>query len=209
MSGYGEVSSSGRADGGAYGIGLPPQSSVTGMSPEYIMMRCRSQLQEMDRQARQSMQYVDDQSRKAEALGREIQELRDLESLMRDSEATGDDGFDIDQLKEDKCAQLAEFLGIEDATSYSPEDITAEFGRIMRERFGIEPDGHDGHFDLNALKNEIDNRIESQRRLNAGNEMLMMNLQNLMQQRSQALQAGSNFLASVHDATKTIVGNIR
>ena len=60
-----------------------------------------------------------------------------------------------------------------------------------------------------ALGRELQNLSEQQSKANTDNEMVMMQLQAAMQRRSQTIQAGSNFLASLHDATKTIVGNLR
>ena len=64
-------------------------------------------------------------------------------------------------------------------------------------------------FDLQALEAAIDRLTKEQRRLNTGNEMVMMQLQDAMQRRSQILQLGANMLAATDDATKTIIGNLR
>ena len=59
------------------------------------------------------------------------------------------------------------------------------------------------------IKSLIDDVNEQLREVNSGNEMLMIQLQSTMQQRTQIIQLGSNMLKAYDEATDSIVGNMR
>jgi len=179
------------------------------LTPAMILSIVSSQLRDMDRQIRLSMLEVQGTRDRAQEIGEQIQSLRDLESALRDDGHAYEDGeIDIRELNDPQSDTLREALGITSAYRDDDNGIRLQFEMTMREH-GIEFDDSDWSFDVNIIKSKIDNLQEEQRQINAGNEMVMMGLQSAMQQRTQILQTGSNLIASIHDAAKTIVGNLR
>jgi hypothetical protein len=178
------------------------------LTPELIMSFVRNRLSEMDRQIRTAVLEVEGTHSAANDLSNQIQALQDLETLLRGSGDVSDGKYDMRVLNDGDSNAIATEFGLD--RSGDDEAIGAEFIREVNDRYpGLDAQGHDNQMDLSCIQSQIDTLQEELRQLNSGNEMKMMHLQNLMQQRSQTLQAGSNFLASIHDGAKTIVGNLR
>jgi hypothetical protein len=60
-----------------------------------------------------------------------------------------------------------------------------------------------------AMQRRIDATNEELRQLSSGNEMRMVRLQSLMQQRTSVIQAGSNMLKALDEAMDAVVANLR
>ena len=63
--------------------------------------------------------------------------------------------------------------------------------------------------DLGVIEDKIQALTEEQRLINSGAEMMMVQLQSRMQQRTQIIQLGSNMLKSIDEGLDTIIGNMR
>ncbi len=179
------------------------------MTPAFILWFAQSHLRDMDRQIRETMLDIQGTHSRAEAIGEEIKALRELDTLLREDDHAYSDGrINMDHLNDNESWELRRDLGL---SRHRDDDASmrAEFRELLRSEYGIEIANSDTDFDLTTIKNRIDNLTEEQKRINAGNEMKMMGLQNAMQQRSQVLQAASNFLASIGDSADTIIGNLR
>ena len=61
----------------------------------------------------------------------------------------------------------------------------------------------------NSLTGTVEALQSEQRELNSFNEIRMIQLQSVMQQRSQVIQLSTNIIKSINDAQKAIVGNFR
>jgi hypothetical protein len=71
--------------------------------------------------------------------------------------------------------------------------------------------GADSNKDLNSNEwlNVTKGVEESLSDLNSDNEMLMLNVQTLMQQRNQISQFASNVLNTMNESVKAVIGNLR
>lgn len=78
--------------------------------------------------------------------------------------------------------------------------VDSEVPATGRSRTGI---------DLDTMGRNGDRLRKDKTATNAGQEQTMMKLQAAMQTRAQTVQSGSNFLAAIHNSTRTIVGNLR
>ena len=94
------------------------------------------------------------------------------------------------------------------------------FQKQIKEKYGIESfdavakrAGIEEHLTEANFQQLIDTRIEELQtdiqKLNTENEMSMVKLQSMMQQRTSIIQLGSNMLKSLDEANDTIVGNMR
>jgi hypothetical protein len=179
------------------------------LTPQLILYICRKQLNQMDADIRRTMLDIDGTHRRSEELAHQIDALEELETALRDTDHVCSDGVvDVNKLNDRRtdCANLRVKLGL--PGEREDGDMRDEFAALM-ERYGIEYSSSDSSFNLSTIQSKIEQLKNEQQTINSGNEMKMMWLQNAMQQRTQTLQAGSNFLASINDTLKTIVGNLR
>jgi hypothetical protein len=96
-------------------------------------------------------------------------------------------------------------------------DGTVDWSRVpedqrvaLQERFaraGMDGVAHPVNRD--ALQDQIDRLGEDLKRVNSGNEMLMVQLQSTMQQRTSVVQMSTNMLKSIDEGMDAIVGNLR
>lgn len=128
----------------------------------------------------------------------------------------------IDQYGEDGAREVLRDLGFPQAetgrptVSWSAPPISGNADNFssnvvksfLTNTYGITPP-EGNSFNINIVDTMIDDLTEQQRVANSSNEMLMMQLQSRVQQRTQIIQLGSNMLASIDKANDTIIGNIR
>ena len=79
-------------------------------------------------------------------------------------------------------------------------------GHATDEDHGID---NNRHLNQREWSKVIDQLKQSQEALNSDNELTMMKLQTLMQQRNQVSQFASNMLNVLHENAKAVIGNIR
>jgi hypothetical protein len=233
----------------------PPLTGISfgqNLTPEMILFMCQRQLQQMDIQIGNAIALMEQNRVRADDIGRQILEYRELLNSLRGCGAFEDGKLKLDKLNDPECAALRQQLGLDDedallallpdeatmeSLGYTSGQITAVnnartairnasdlsttteepfnddamrvvFTLYMRNEHGIEI-GSGNDIDLTILEDKIQALTEEQRLVNSESEMMMVQLQSRMQQRTQIIQLGSNMLKSIDEALDTVVGNMR
>lgn len=156
------------------------------LSPDTIIALMQRRLRDINEQVSTLTTALQDRSQAAEDLSGRLQELRAYQEALRASEEGGHPQLD--------GATPAAYR---------------EHGATLHD-WGVSlgfPSGTD--MTMEAVQTRIDGVNEQLREVNSDNEMLMIQLQSAMQQRTQIIQLGSNMLKAFDEGTDTIVGNMR
>ncbi len=179
------------------------------LTPQIILWLCQKRITQMDRDIRQEMMAIDGTHARSKELSAQIEALQQLKSQLRENGYAYSDGkIDVNKINDhnDACDTMREAL---DLPQDDDDAIMRGYFADAMERYDITYSPDESSFNLACIDDKIEMLRNEQQTINSGNEMKMMWLQDQMQRRTQTLQAGSNFLASINDATKTIVGNLR
>lgn len=156
------------------------------LSPESIIALVRTRVRDMDRQVATITGALESRQREATELSAHLQELRAFQEATR----TG---------RRDGHADM----------STAPPPEYAHHGADLHE-WAASLEFRNGYVvNEGSIQSLIDDVNEQLREVNSGNEMLMIQLQSTMQQRTQIIQLGSNMLKAYDEATDSIVGNMR
>ena len=151
------------------------------LTPEQILAMVERRLQDLDRQIQDCSLAVEGSTRRADEIAARLSDRR---ALQQDLERIPlDDGGRYDW-----------------GRAPAGVDATALRSRLETLGLGDTP---------GAVQASIDGLNESLRRVNSGNEMRMVQMQSAMQDRTAAIQMGTNMLKSLHEGTTAIVGNLR
>jgi hypothetical protein len=179
----------------------------THLTPEMILAMVRRQLNQMDDQIKNAMEVIQDRRQRAESLGGQIQRIRELQSALRDCEHIWDgDTIRMDRLNDPEAAALRAAIGL---ANHSDDDVIIDRFQAVCAELGLEISTADRGLPVSVIEQKIDTLTEQQRVANSENEMLFMQLQSAVQQRSQIIQLGTNMLKSVDDAVGSVIGNMR
>ncbi len=164
--------------------------SGASVTPESIMGLLQNQVSNIDAQIQGITSEID---RRTE-LARELGDRNAALAALRDALAAlpGDDAVVVDGLLVNGVP-LKEFL-----------DNNGLVGEVHFTR-----EGGQATISKSSVDTLIARTSEQQREANSGNELDMIRLQSVMQQRSQAITMASNMIKSIHDTLKSIVSNLR
>ncbi len=171
--------------------------------------------------------------RKANGLRDFIQDLRACDDI-----TDGDGKISLDKLNDDCASDLRRAIGLgtrEDLLAlvqddpgllakvqglpageigdfggtFNDDDTEKLFAKLVKSRFDVDISSTADSMNIQVFDDALDTVTENQRLANSNSEMLMVQLQSRMQQRSQIIQLGSNMLKSVDDGISSIIGNMR
>lgn len=156
------------------------------VTPESVLAMMQTRLRDMDRQVDSTMRALNHATEQAQSIGRDLGQVRDA-MMMLESKVKSDGGYEVN------AAEL-ELMTLGDGTSIAS---------VLREQ-GIPIPPTKSAFDqaVTGLNDDI-------RTANASNEMMMIQLQSAMQQRTSIIQLGSNVLKSIDEGIDSVVGNLR
>lgn len=210
--------------------GVVEASLVRTMSADDIVMYVRSQLGSIDGQLNDYKNIVVAKQKKSEELREVTALLRELKGG-RDELKGGNAAVDTSTEPEkynrlmtllaknsDSASAKSAYDGLLDSyggyqateTIELPDGRAVQKGEVDGIMAGADPgDIHD--VNLNAIETQsvMDNVKQSLEGINSDNEMVMMELQKLMQQRNQITQFASNALNVDNETKKGVIGNIR
>lgn len=169
---------------------------MQGISPEMILTMLRMRLRDLDMQVINVTRDIERATNEAERLGGEISELRALQQELewvRDRDGNYNFPESVVPAPPD---------GWQDA---HPGQDYGRWLHALKSRLDALGVGRRDE----ALQRRIDGLGEQQRQVNSGNEMRMVQMQSLMQQRTSMIQLGSNLLKAIDEATDSVVGNLR
>ncbi len=159
----------------------PTPLRAASLTPEVILAMMERRLQDMDRQIVECSQTIENSTRRADEVAGTLADRRALQQDLERIPLDDDGRFDWGRV---------------------PTGVDGPALRSRLETLGLgDTPG--------AVQASIDGLNESLRRVNSGNEMLMVQLQSAMQERTSVIQMGSNMLKSLHEGTSAIVGNLR
>ncbi len=107
-----------------------------------------------------------------------------------------------------QCGVIGADGNIGGSETVTMPDGTTRTGAQVAAELGI-PLNSDGLLTGENLTSAISATQSELQDLNSGNELRMIELQTIVQQRSSILNLGTNLLKAMDDATKNIVGNVR
>lgn len=171
---------------------LDARLASDGMGPEAVVALMQIRLRDLDGQIAQLTNDMNRRTREAEALGERLQEQR---ALQQEADLLGR-GEHGEYVRRDEPPEG--WVPPRDGVTWD------DYQNALLERLRSE-----GITNRDAMQRRIDATNEELRQLSSGNEMRMVRLQSLMQQRTSVIQAGSNMLKALDEATDAVVANLR
>jgi hypothetical protein len=167
------------------------------LTPGAVLAMMQRRLADLDGQVATTMEAIENATRTAEAINGRVQDLRRaLEHLEPHFRADGTLWLPTDKAEYDAALTLPDGRHI--------THILAAAGAEFNEEGQLS-----GTFTRARMDTLIQRATDDLRTATSGNEMLMIQLQSAMQQRTSAIQLGSNVLKAIDDGMDSVVGNIR
>jgi hypothetical protein len=173
-----------------------PPPMLEGLSPEMVLALVRQRMEDLDLQIHSRSAEILRSTEKARALSAEIQALEAIKAKAV-SQGGKDPSIRYDHRGSDNLVSI-------DGGSHTVAEVARRYGVSG----AVEGLVKDGKISASALSDLIESRRQELQRVNSGNEIRMMELQQLMQRRAEILSLGSNLLRTFHEATQQIVRNV-
>lgn len=205
----------------AAGMEVALNRSRTTMSAEDIMAYVQQALDNIDGGFKRYKDEIEARQAKAN-------KIRELMSTIRaNASAEGGNGhLGADKIKEKLDAALEDPALQDSATQEVLQNLRNSYkveerddgggGQVGADGIaGVDGDGHITDieryrgFGKEAVVDTLKNLEERLTTLNSDNELVMMNLQKLMQQRNQVTQFSSNVMNMINETLKGVIGNLR
>lgn len=190
-------------------------SSLTGLlgefgfSPELVLYMANKRMSDIDGQVRTSMKELDSAYSQSEKVGKTIQVLRKLEENMEGKGSIRS----TDYIETPQGS-----MSVEDYCNLNGVDFETDIvGKWVKLEQRISKEDENGErkiithaFEISgkSIESAIDGFEEKQKEINTGNELRMVKLQSLMQQRTQILTLATNLLQKLDEGTQSIVRNL-
>lgn len=178
------------------------------MSADYIMWYVAQSLGNIGAQLDDYKRAVDQRRAKSE-------DIRNALALVTSVSAGAEEGRFTEEEYGNLMRLLSSYGKTDPALQGAHDQLLRSYGGYVgADGIPVDPPSGDG-FDADKSLGEpewnkvIDQLKQSQEALNSDNELTMMKLQTLMQQRNQISQFASNVLNTLHDNSKAIISNIR
>lgn len=216
---------SGRVESNASVSSLSDLMNEVGFSPEMILYIANKRMNDIDGQVRSSMAELDATHTESKKVSEQIQALRTLQEHVTKYGIEGGvrldgegkfgekNGMHMIELN-GKSVTIREFLEAHDidpkllgektATHVENPNDPKDWLRLGEDHFKETYQ----HADLGSLDSKIKNLEEKQKEINTGNELRMVKLQSLMQQRTQILTLATNLLQKLDEGSQSIVRNL-
>ena len=174
-------------------------SGLSGVSPEGIILMLQQRMKDVDTQIFATTARLESNTNKAQEISRQLETLYALREQ-------ASEGGSTKTIKMDDSAA---------ASLVTVNDVTASAGDTLvnADLIGELSTRTDGDGDVCYHKSDIDDLINKKKQeiqtVNSGNELGMVELQNLMQQRSQVISLGTNLLKTLNETQSNIISNMR
>lgn len=160
------------------------------LNPEMILHMVRRRLRDLDTQISGATDELEQNTNRAELLSRQQQVLTAIRGAVgQEGVLEDDDDFSIG----------GRMIKIGD---------TEMLASAWLESVGLDPMDFPPGTKLRKLDSEIDNIKTAAGRANSGNEMIMLRIQTLTQQRSQVIQLGTSLIKKLDEGSMSIARNI-
>lgn len=170
-----------------------PMSAIT---PEMVILMARQRVDDMDQQIASHMDALEQASNDSQQLTRQQEALNQILAAAQ-AAGTGD------EKKFDPNGLMIEIQNADGTT----REIAAS---VLLREVGHPPIrvNGEGKATVAQLETLINGVKIASRKINSSNEMRMMQIQTLTQQRTQVIQMSTNILQKLNEATSAIVGNL-
>ena len=175
-------------------------SVLAGVTPESIIMMLRMRMNDVDNQVSQITSQVTEKTNKAQELSRQLEALY---ALKEQCAAGGSATSMYAAATDDTPTSQMELNG----KMVSAHEYLQSFG-IGDELKAKKGEGNYAVYTTSQIDTLIDKKKQEIQTVNSGNELAMVQLQNLMQQRSQVISLGSNLLKSLNETKDSIIHNM-
>lgn len=161
------------------------------LNPEMVLHMVRRRLRDLDSQISGATDQLEQNTQRAELLTKQQQVLTAIRgAAASEGKIQPDQEFDIDGM-------MIEIDGTEMLAS------------AWLERVGLDPTKYPrSGTKIADLESRIENIKSLAGRANSGNEMLMLQIQTLTQQRSQVIQLGTSLIKKIDDSSMAIARNV-
>lgn len=168
------------------------------VSPEMILSLVRLRMDDVDMQIQSRSEEILRSTDRADELSNQLQAL---EAIKAKTVSQGGKDPSIEYDNDDRDAEhLVQLHG----QPFTVAEVAARYGLTD----DLESLEKGGEIKASALGDLVESRRQELQRTNSGNEIKMMELQQLMQRRAEVLSLGTNLLRTLHEATQQIVRNL-
>ncbi len=194
-------------------------SDIASVSPEMLFALLQTRARDLDGQISSIMLGMNERTQRAEAIGERLSEMRNVQTFLQPhTNSDGNVRLD-DQLDQSGFYSLARAAGMSDsearaAWSSMTADSAGTHVRLDAAINLVMPATVGGDAMSSRLStrqgmdNEIDNLNQDLQDCNRGNELLMIKLQSLMDQRKQAFGTTTNLIKSGGETLDQIGRNL-
>jgi hypothetical protein len=170
-----------------------------GLNEAVILMMMRQRLSDLDFQADEAIRQVETTTAEANALQTQLSAIQDVRAAMANKRPKDDQRVDLSTL----------MLTLDDGREVSALEYLEAAGVDMNS-LGMRTEGEHANTMTGQAMSSVEGSLSSElRKANSGNEMRMVQLQSVMQQRGQITQLGSNMLSSLNDTARAIIQNTK
>ncbi len=174
------------------GYSLP----MAAISPEMILAMARQRLNDLDNQIAGSLERLQNNTQTSEVLTRQQEALN---SILAEAQKTG--------TAEDTLVDLHDLKFMVDVPGGGTREVNGHDILNAAGHPGINPNDS-GQINIGQINSTIQAVKQQSTRVNSSNEMLMMTIQTLTQQRTQVIQMSTNLITKLNEGMSGIVGNL-
>ncbi len=174
------------------GYSLP----MAAISPEMILAMARARLNDLDNQIAGSLERLQNNTETSEVLTRQQEALN---TILAQAQKVG--------TAEDTLVNLEHVMIEVDLPGGGTEMVNAHVVLNATGHPGI-PANDDGKINIGQINSTIQAVKQQSTRVNSSNEMLMMTIQTLTQQRTQVIQMSTNLITKLNEGMSGVVGNL-
>ncbi len=178
-------------------------SDFATLSPEMILYVAKKRMEDIDGQVRASMSDLEVSQADSKKIGEKIRGLRELQEHLA---ASGKEGIYIEPNDTDKSHN---FVASGDGKTQTAKELLESHGIVLEEdiKSSMGPHGRRS-IQAETIDAAIKKLEDDQRELNTGNELRMVKLQSLMQQRTQIVTLATNLLQKLDEGAQAITRNL-
>jgi hypothetical protein len=185
-----------------------------GLSPDMILQYVQLRLANIDNQLKDFTNEVNDRKKRQDDLRAFEAAVRELNSGPSGYDTTGfGEDSAVDSKKYDSKQSELNALSCEKLDN-AKKQLSSASPDLAKKLDGLKTDIMEANDDGSKISSEklntlLDDAKDELSKLNSDNEMTMMRLSSLMQQRTQVVQFSSNVMSSLNDAAKSVLQNMR
>lgn len=171
------------------------------LTPGAVIALLMARLNDVDGQIDGMMKEIETNTARSEAVQRTVQGLQNLKAAMAAEQGDPSEMVDIDGDGDGNPPVIVNFEG----RDYTVRELVDALELNEELPYGGE---HDDTLTGAAVDALIQSLSSKARSMNSNNEVLMVQMQSAMQQRTQAVTMSTNCIKSLNDAESSVVANI-